>query len=245
MRLVATEPGTWTWQSGSIPADPGLAGKNGSFTAAAWTEPEKQQNTLRRGFLRPTANQHGSTGGRHAFLRPRGHLVGHRQQPLQLVRRQPARPMRTHGRIQGLRPLPQGARLQLVNMIAAFPNWMTDGQPSHVVMNDAERTTVRSAWLEFGRTAPRIWTTKAGALLFPGKVPGYENMFPDVDRVNPEYFHYLDRKIDYLNDQGFVPFIEVSRRDASPAGRNITGGRIPTRASSSTSSRATRRTTRC
>ena len=40
-------------------------------------------------------------------------------------------------------------------------------------------------------------------------------MFPDVDRVNPEYFRYVDRKIDYLNEQGFVPFIEVSRRDAS------------------------------
>jgi hypothetical protein len=51
--------------------------------------------------------------------------------------------------------------------------------------------------------------------VFPGKVPGYEQMFPDVDRVNPEYFRYVDRKIDYLNEQGFVPFIEVSRRDAS------------------------------
>jgi Protein of unknown function (DUF4038)/Putative collagen-binding domain of a collagenase len=50
---------------------------------------------------------------------------------------------------------------------------------------------------------------------FPGKVPGYENIFPDVNRVNPEYFKYIDRKIDYLNEQGFVPFIEVSRRDAS------------------------------
>src|ERR1019366_6520634 len=51
--------------------------------------------------------------------------------------------------------------------------------------------------------------------VFPGKVPGYENMFPDVDRINPEYFRYIDRKIDYLNDQGFVAFIEVARRDAS------------------------------
>jgi hypothetical protein len=35
-----------------------------------------------------------------------------------------------------------------------------------------------------------------------------------MDRINPEYFKYLDRKIDYLNANGFVPFIEVSRRDA-------------------------------
>ena len=103
-----------------------------------------------------------------------------------------------------------------VNIIAAFPNWMTDGQPWHVVMNDPERTTVRSAWLEFGTGSAKNMDNEGGRpFLFPGKVPGYENMFPDVDRVNPEYFHYLDRKIDYLNDQGFVPFIEVSRRDAS------------------------------
>ena len=37
--------------------------------------------------------------------------------------------------------------------------------------------------------------------LYPGKVPGYEDVFADVDRINPKYFDYLDRKIDYLNDQ--------------------------------------------
>lgn len=51
--------------------------------------------------------------------------------------------------------------------------------------------------------------------LFPGKVPGYEFMFPDVDRINPAYFRAIDRKVDYLNEQGFVPFVEVARRDAS------------------------------
>lgn len=28
LRLVATEPGKWTWKSGSNPEDPGLAGKS-------------------------------------------------------------------------------------------------------------------------------------------------------------------------------------------------------------------------
>ena len=54
---------------------------------------------------------------------------------------------------------------------------------------------------------------------FPGKVPGFEHVFPDVDRLNPEYFQYMDRKIDYLNAQGFVPFIEVARSDVSQAWR--------------------------
>jgi hypothetical protein len=83
-------------------------------------------------------------------------------------------------------------------------------------MNDAEKTTVRSAWTEFGTGSAKNMDNEGGRpFQFPGKVPGFENMFPDVDRINPEYFHYLDRKIDYLNDQEFVAFIEVSRRDAS------------------------------
>ncbi len=93
---------------------------------------------------------------------------------------------------------------------------MTDGQPWNVRMNDADHTTVRSAWLEFGTGSAKNMDNEGGRpFLFPGKVPGFENMFPDVDRINPAYFQYIDRKIDYLNAHGFVPFIEVSRRDAS------------------------------
>src|ERR1022692_4784555 len=58
VRVLATQPGTWKWESGSSPVDPGLAGKTGSFSAIAWTEEEKRQNPLRRGFLRATPNQH-------------------------------------------------------------------------------------------------------------------------------------------------------------------------------------------
>lgn len=56
--LVATEPGTWKWRSGSAPSDKGLDGGSGSFTAISWSEEEKQQNPLRRGFLRPTPDHH-------------------------------------------------------------------------------------------------------------------------------------------------------------------------------------------
>src|SRR5690349_9745236 len=54
VRLLATAPGTWTWTSGSEPQDSGLAGKTGSFVASEWSEQEKRQNPLRRGFLRAT-----------------------------------------------------------------------------------------------------------------------------------------------------------------------------------------------
>ena len=102
-----------------------------------------------------------------------------------------------------------------VNVIAAFPNWMTDGKSWHLVMDDSAKTTIRSAWLEFGTGSAKNMDNEGGRpFFFPGRVPGYENQFPDMDRINPEYFKYLDRKIDYLNANGFVPFIEVSRRDA-------------------------------
>src|SRR5436305_5077773 len=58
VRLLATAPGRWTWRSGSDPADAGLAGKEGFFDAVPWSERDKQDNPLRRGFLRATANHH-------------------------------------------------------------------------------------------------------------------------------------------------------------------------------------------
>src|SRR5579863_4014403 len=33
VRVTATEPGKWTWRSGSAPVDEGLAGKSGGFDA--------------------------------------------------------------------------------------------------------------------------------------------------------------------------------------------------------------------
>jgi Protein of unknown function (DUF4038)/Domain of unknown function (DUF5060) len=217
VRLVATEPGVWSWRSGSTPPDPGLSGKTGSFTAVPWTEEEKRENPLRRGFLRATAN-------RHALEQPDGtpfFVLGDTWWALGTNR------FRWSGDGGELPPGPEAGfqdyvryRKQQgynwVSMIAAFPNWMTDGQPWRVVMNDADKTTVRSAWLEFGTGSAKNMDNEGGRpFQFPGKVPSYENMFPDVDRVNPAYFQAIDRKIDYLNAQGFVIFIEVSRRDAS------------------------------
>ncbi|HEU4602053.1 MAG TPA: DUF4038 domain-containing protein, partial [Steroidobacteraceae bacterium] len=95
-----------------------------------------------------------------------------------------------------------------------------DGQPWHIVRDDG--VTVRSAWLEFGTgpdarngSAKNMRNEGGRPFLFPGKVPGYEKIFPDMDRINPEYFKFFDRKVAYLNEQGFVPFIEAFRRDAS------------------------------
>jgi uncharacterized protein DUF4038/uncharacterized protein DUF5060/collagenase-like protein with putative collagen-binding domain len=227
VRLLATAPGSWSWTSDSEPRDPGLAGKTGSFVASEWSEEEKQQNSLRRGFLRPTPNRHaleladgtpffvvGDTWYSAATNRFRWY-DDDRPRPI--------------GPDAGFKDYVRFRKAQgynWVNIIAAFPNWDNDGQPWHIVMNDPGHTTVRSAWLEFGTgpdnrtgTAKNMKNEGGRPFLFPGKVPGYETVFPDINRINPEYFKYLDRKIDYLNEQGFVPFIEVSRRDASECWR--------------------------
>ena len=223
VRVLAMAPGTWTWRSGSNPVDQGLAGKTGSFVAAEWTEAEKQKNPLRRGFLRATANHHAlelADGTPFVVIGDTWYATGTNRFKWYDDDRE--RPIGPEAGFKDYVRYRKAQGYNWVNIIAAFPNWMTDGQSWHVVMNDPEKTTVRSAWLEFGTgDSPRTGSAKnmdnegGRPFVFPGKVPGYENMFPDVDRVNPEYFRYVDRKIDYLNEQGFVPLIEVSRRDAS------------------------------
>jgi hypothetical protein len=216
VRLVATGIGTWTWKSGSSPEDPGLAGKSGSFTAADWTGAEKAENPLRCGFLRATANGHAlehADGTPFFIIGDTWYAVGANR--FRWYDDDRERPIGPGAGFKDYVRYRKSQGYNWVNVIAAFPNWMTDGKPWHIVMDDSARTTVRSAWLEFGTGSAKNMDNEGGRpFVFPGKVPGYENQFPDMDRINPVYFRYLDRKIDYLNANGFVPFIEVSRRDA-------------------------------
>ncbi len=216
VRIVATQPGTWSWKSGSNPDDRGLTGKTGSFAAVAWTEAEKNENPLRRGFLRSTANNHAleyDDGTPFLAIGDTWYSLGSNR--FRWYDDTIARPI---GPTAGFKDYVRYRKAQgynWLNVIAAFPNWMTDGKPWHLIMDDSAHTTVRSAWVEFGTGSAKNMDNEGGRpFFFPGKVPGYENVFPDMDRVNPEYFKYLDRKIDYLNANGFIPMIEVSRRDA-------------------------------
>jgi hypothetical protein len=216
LRIVATQSGNWTWKSGSNPEDPGLSGKSGSFTAVDWTDAEKLENPLRHGFLRTSDNQHAlnyADGTPFFIIGDTWYSVGTNRFPW--YNDDIERPI---GPTAGFKDYVRYRKSQgynWVNVIAAFPNWITDDKSWHLVMNDSAKTTIRSAWLEFGTGSAKNMDNEGGRpFIFPGKVPGYENEFPDMDRINPEYFKYLDRKIDYLNANGFVPFIEVSRRDA-------------------------------
>lgn len=51
---MATEPGEWSWTSGSNQDDERLNGKRGTIEAIEWSEIEKIKNPLRRGMLEYT-----------------------------------------------------------------------------------------------------------------------------------------------------------------------------------------------
>ncbi|MFQ6131721.1 MAG: DUF4038 domain-containing protein [Armatimonadota bacterium] len=220
VRVLATTPGEWSWRSGSEPADPGLSNASGSFTAVAWTDAEKAENACRRGMIRPSANG-------HAFQYADGtpfFLLGDTwwATPTFRYRWYDDDEPRPLGPEAGFKDYVRYRREQGFNciaMIAAFPNWANDDKPAALQMPDG--TVLRAAWRQAGTNSAKDMTDEEGrrAFLLPGKVPGYEDYFPNVERINPAYFHGLDRKIDYLNAHGMVPFIEVARRDIGQAWR--------------------------
>ena len=113
--------------------------------------------------------------------------------------------------------------------MAAFPGWGNDRYPAAINLKEGSRKIqVRAAWPAPGISCCGPGTAltakdehNEGGLpfLFPGRVPGYEDVYPDVDRINPAYFKYLDRKIDYLEEYGLAVFLEALRRDLTQSWR--------------------------
>jgi hypothetical protein len=222
VRVVATAPGAWRWTSGSNqPADAGLNGHTGSFTAVDWTGPEKQQNPNRRGFLRPTVNGHALqyADGTPFFLLGDTWL-GAVTWRLPITGR-PADPDYqadagvTFEQAVALRKR-QG--FNSVSMIAAFPTWASDQYPATYA--DRKGVFYRNAWEAFGVMVPgdkptaKAMHDERGFRPFE-MVPGSEGL-PDYDRIVPQFFASLDRKMRHLDDQGFVAMLETIRRDVAP-----------------------------
>ncbi|MGB2806430.1 MAG: DUF5060 domain-containing protein [Sedimentisphaerales bacterium] len=218
IRVMATTAGKWRWRSGSNQPDSGLNGKKGSFTARSRSAAQKQENPCRRGMIKASTNG-------HAFEYADGtpyFLLGDTWWSTSTFRYRwyDDKKQRSIGPGAGFKDYVRFRRKQGFNciaMIAAFPNWANDDKPA--TLKTADGTVLRSAWKQLGTKSAKNMTDEDGnrAFFFPGKVPGYEKYFPDVDRINPAYFRNMDRKIDHLNSQGIVPFIEVSRRDIGQA----------------------------
>lgn len=236
VRITATKPGEWNWRSGSNhPDDEGLNSKSGSFIAVEWTEDEKEENPNRRGFVRATPNGHalqyaddtpffmvGDTwlAGATWRLPFRNAVTSHNYKPGPGIGFEDAVMYRKK----------QG--FNSVSMIAAFPNWESDIHPSTYA--DSNGIYLRNAWEKFGYDVSEAAGFDAsGATSYWGSFTAknmrdeYGNLpfeiseeyegVSDFNRINPEYFKSLDKKMQYLSEQGFVPLLETVRRDVGPS----------------------------
>jgi hypothetical protein len=217
VRILATRPGTWTWTSGSTrPEDTGLAGKSGTLTARAWTQAELAENPNRRGMIGVTGDGRGlqyADGTPYFLIGDTWWSVPSFRFPLAADNPRPPGP---GGTLNDYAHYRRRQGYNCIGLLAAHPAWANDGKPPRIVAEDG--TVIRAAWRQPGTESAKDMHNEGGRpFSFPGKVPGYEDVFPDLDRINPDYFKVLDAKIDYLNGLGFVPFIEVSRRDSGQA----------------------------
>jgi len=236
VRIVATKAGEWQWISGSNQCmDTGLHAHSGSFTAIDWSECDKQQNPLNRGFITASANGHALqyADGTPFFLLGDTWLAAS-------TWRLPFRNALTDPSYQpgpgiGFEEAVQYRKSQgfnSVSMIAAFPNWDSDIHPSTYA--DARGVYLRNAWEKFGYDVSEAegldasggrsyWGTFTAKNMRDelGNLPfGKSKTHPgvsDFDRINPDYFRSLDQKMRYLNEQGFIPLLETIRRDAAPS----------------------------
>jgi hypothetical protein len=236
VRLVATAPGEWTWHSASNhPDDSGLNGRSEKFTAINWSTREKQQNPNRQGFVRVSPNGHALeyADGTPFFMVGDTWLAGSTWRL----------PFRNAPTSNDYRPGPgigfedavafrkkQG--FNSVSMIASFPNWDADVNPS--THADPSGIYLRNAWEKFGYdVASGKGTDASGGVSYWGSFTAksmrdeYGHLpfamsvkhkgVSDFTRINPAYFKSLDRKMNYLSEQGFVPLLETVRRDVGPS----------------------------
>jgi hypothetical protein len=236
VRVVATEPGEWSWSSNSNQArDEGLNNQSGRFTAIAWTEAEKEANPVRHGFVQATPNGHALqyADGSPFFMLGDTWLAGSTWRL----------PFRNAATCDNYEPGPgigfedavmyrkkQG--FNSVSMIAAFPNWEADYHPS--TYSDSNGVYLRNAWEKFDYdVAGAKGTNASGGSSYWGSFTA-KNMrdeyghlpfmmsedhdgVSDFNRINPAYFQSLDKKMAFLAEQGFVPLLETVRRDVGPS----------------------------
>jgi len=223
VRVVATAPGTWTWTTGSNRAsDSGLNRKSGTFTARDWSDAEKQANPTRRGFLRSTPNGHAlqyADGTPYFMVGDTWLGAATWRLPLTAAPVEPNYEPGPGVTFQAAVAYRKRQGFNSVSMIAAFPTWASDQYANTYA--DRNGVYLRNAWEAFGQTIDgKTPTAKAmhdeqGYRSFE-VLPNRDGL-ADFDRVVPHYFQSLDRKIAFLNEQGFVPMLETIRRDVAPA----------------------------
>lgn len=236
VRVVAENPGRWEWISHSNQADDdGLNGKTGSFTAMAWSDQEKEENPNRRGFLRASENGHAweYADGTPYFM------IGDTWLASSTWRLPFRNALPSPGYIPGpgmgfedavMYRKQQG--FNSVSMISCFPNWESDINPSTYA--DSNGIYLRNSWEKFGYDVKDAKGEDAsggssywGSFTAKNMRDEYGNLpfemsreHPGVsnfDRINPEYFKSLDKKMEFLSANGFAALLETVRRDVGPS----------------------------
>lgn len=235
-RVAAVKPGEWQWISGSNqPDDKGLNNQTGKFTAVEWTNKEKQQNSNRRGFIRSTSNGHALqyADGTPFFMVGDTWLAGSTWRLP--YRNTAASPNYEPGPGMSFEEAVMFRKKQgfnSVSMISCFPNWESDYNPSTYA--DSNGIYLRNAWEKFGYDVSNTkgvdasggtsyWGTLTAKNMrdeygnIPFEISKVHKGVSDFNHINPEYFKSLDKKMEFLSKQGFVPLLETIRRDAGPS----------------------------
>ena len=232
IRTTATVPGQWSYETGASTADPGLCRKAGSYLAEPWSEEEKKENPSRRGIITATPDGHCfqyADGTPYIMVGDTWWALASKHYPW--TDGEEEHPIGPDMTMKDMARVRKAQGYNTVGMIAAFPTWNDDGYPNHIELGDEKKTTLRSAWTNNGcrpwregdpPLSAKDMSNEGGRPFFtPGPVKGYEEVAPDLDRINPEYFKALDKKIRWLNEQGFTVFIEVTRRDVGSYFKNF------------------------
>jgi hypothetical protein len=219
IRMTAPMAGEWRYRTGSNQADAGLEDVSGRFTAVA---PGAEQLAARpnlRGMVGPTPDGRGlqyADGTPFFLLGDTWWSVP--SYKFALPQDETRHAIGPEADLRDYLELRRGQGFNCIALLAALPAWATDGHPSDLY--DGDGTLLRNAWrMPDGKHSVSLHNEGGRAFAFPGKVPGFEDIVPDYDRINPDYFKVLDAKMDLISAMGFVPFIEVSRRDAGAAWR--------------------------
>lgn len=220
IRVTAIVPGEWRYVTGANSEDEGLCGKTGSFAAITWTEEEKEGNPCRRGMVIPAENGHAL----RYFDGTPVYLLGDTQWAV-FTDRFPwydDDSLKKPGPQMGFKDIIRYRKAQSFDLIAAiacFPGWQDDGYGWEV--EPEEGLFLRAGWENPAPTpyhGVKEMRNEGGfPFVFPGVVPGYENVYPNMERINPAYFRYVDRKLNWLNEHGVTVFLEAMRRDCSTA----------------------------
>ncbi len=158
VRVLATQPGQWTWQSGSNQKDAGLNHQHGNFTAVAWSEAEKESVPTRRGMVEATPNGHAL---QYADGTPFILLLGDTWYAAATFRFKwydddKARPIGPNAGFKDYVRLRKSQGFNSVAIIAAFPNWANDSASWDVWYDKGANIAVRSTWVDQGDIANHV-----------------------------------------------------------------------------------------